>query len=207
MSEILELSILNIDTSVRFLKNLSEVMISVSLTISWFLLILMSISFELRYHKALSMFSIVFCLISGPNLMIWNGLGCYYGAWEIRMLYDYLPESISQFLEWGIRGTVWIGLFSLAGVLSLVSGVLIHSWLKSLNIRNRVKRWRNTIILSKEMSQCDICSICLHNYSVYFIQVGEFIQTFPKCHHSFHKECASLWLKDHSTCPICRQEY
>ncbi|KAJ4765809.1 RING/U-box superfamily protein [Rhynchospora pubera] len=45
------------------------------------------------------------------------------------------------------------------------------------------------------------CSICLCG-----VQDGEVVKLLPRCKHSFHRTCVDLWLKDHSTCPICRLE-
>lgn len=42
------------------------------------------------------------------------------------------------------------------------------------------------------------CSICIDG-----MKGGEVIMSLP-CKHSFHEECAVLWLKEHNTCPVCR---
>ncbi|KAJ4790821.1 RING-H2 finger protein ATL2G [Rhynchospora pubera] len=45
------------------------------------------------------------------------------------------------------------------------------------------------------------CSICLCG-----VQEGVVVKLLPRCKHSFHATCVDLWLKDHSTCPICQLE-
>ncbi|XP_062181253.1 E3 ubiquitin-protein ligase EL5-like [Phragmites australis] len=43
------------------------------------------------------------------------------------------------------------------------------------------------------------CVICLG-----MVQVGEMVRRLPACKHLFHVECIDMWLRSHSTCPICR---
>lgn len=46
----------------------------------------------------------------------------------------------------------------------------------------------------------DFCVICQLD-----INEGETIATLPNCSHKFHKDCVRQWLKDHRSCPACRQ--
>ena len=41
--------------------------------------------------------------------------------------------------------------------------------------------------------------MCLADY-----EDGEVITTLPQCSHNFHQECITLWLSQHTTCPMCR---
>ncbi|KAL8800070.1 MAG: hypothetical protein Q9182_005436 [Xanthomendoza sp. 2 TL-2023] len=43
------------------------------------------------------------------------------------------------------------------------------------------------------------CSVCMDN-----VELGDEVTVLP-CHHWFHDECVSAWLKEHDTCPHCRQ--
>lgn len=43
------------------------------------------------------------------------------------------------------------------------------------------------------------CVICLG-----LVQVGEMVRQLPACMHLFHVDCVDMWLRSHSTCPICR---
>ena len=45
------------------------------------------------------------------------------------------------------------------------------------------------------------CVICLEEYQ------AESMVIFLKCKHSFHRDCGLPWLKEHETCPICRQYF
>ncbi|GAW14340.1 hypothetical protein ANO14919_037410 [Xylariales sp. No.14919] len=42
------------------------------------------------------------------------------------------------------------------------------------------------------------CTICIDE-----VKVGDEVVVLP-CKHWFHEECASLWLKQHNSCPVCR---
>ncbi|CAL5214559.1 unnamed protein product [Lathyrus oleraceus] len=44
------------------------------------------------------------------------------------------------------------------------------------------------------------CMICLSEFAK-----GEKVRILPKCNHGFHVRCIDKWLKEHSSCPKCRQ--
>ncbi|CAL5214556.1 unnamed protein product [Lathyrus oleraceus] len=44
------------------------------------------------------------------------------------------------------------------------------------------------------------CVICLSEF-----RNGEKVRVLPKCNHGFHVCCIDKWLKEHSSCPKCRQ--
>ncbi|KAI1352925.1 hypothetical protein F5Y01DRAFT_71114 [Xylaria sp. FL0043] len=55
--------------------------------------------------------------------------------------------------------------------------------------------------LDEEMLGPDLkgeCTICIDE-----VKVGDEVVLLP-CKHWFHEECASLWLKQHNSCPVCR---
>lgn len=56
--------------------------------------------------------------------------------------------------------------------------------------------------VTKEMLGSDgkaECSVCMDN-----VELGDEV-TFLPCGHWFHGECVGAWLKEHDTCPHCRQ--
>lgn len=44
------------------------------------------------------------------------------------------------------------------------------------------------------------CSICMDE-----VNLGEEVTELPQCKHWFHRDCVVAWLKEHNTCPHCRQ--
>ncbi|XP_058731014.1 RING-H2 finger protein ATL78-like [Vicia villosa] len=44
------------------------------------------------------------------------------------------------------------------------------------------------------------CVICIYDFTK-----GEKVRVLPKCNHGFHVRCIDKWLKEHSSCPKCRQ--
>lgn len=45
----------------------------------------------------------------------------------------------------------------------------------------------------------DRCTVCLSEY-----QEKDVLRILPYCRHAFHVTCIDIWLKQHSTCPVCR---
>ncbi|XP_062221209.1 E3 ubiquitin-protein ligase EL5-like [Phragmites australis] len=43
------------------------------------------------------------------------------------------------------------------------------------------------------------CAVCLS-----LVQEGEVVRRLPACMHLFHVGCIDMWLRSHSTCPLCR---
>jgi len=43
------------------------------------------------------------------------------------------------------------------------------------------------------------CSVCMDD-----VYIGDEVVSLP-CNHWFHEACASAWLSEHNTCPICRK--
>ncbi|KAL3518039.1 hypothetical protein ACH5RR_020628 [Cinchona calisaya] len=43
------------------------------------------------------------------------------------------------------------------------------------------------------------CSICLGLY-----EDEEMVKVMPDCLHTFHSDCVDKWLRNRSTCPLCR---
>uniref|UniRef100_A0ACD5Z039 Uncharacterized protein n=1 Tax=Avena sativa TaxID=4498 RepID=A0ACD5Z039_AVESA len=43
------------------------------------------------------------------------------------------------------------------------------------------------------------CAVCITE-----LAAGETARVLPRCGHAFHVDCVDMWLKSHSTCPLCR---
>ena len=43
------------------------------------------------------------------------------------------------------------------------------------------------------------CAVCITE-----LAAGEAARLLPRCGHAFHVECVDMWLRSHSTCPLCR---
>jgi hypothetical protein len=49
-------------------------------------------------------------------------------------------------------------------------------------------------------SQPFCCPICLGDY-----KDSDMLRLLPDCGHVFHLKCVDCWLRQHSTCPLCRK--
>ncbi|XP_042511901.1 RING-H2 finger protein ATL8-like isoform X2 [Macadamia integrifolia] len=58
------------------------------------------------------------------------------------------------------------------------------------------KKFSDNFFASGEDSQC---TVCLAEY-----QEKDVIRVLPYCGHYFHVTCIDVWLRQHSTCPVCR---
>jgi hypothetical protein len=58
-----------------------------------------------------------------------------------------------------------------------------------------------SVALSPGTLSREKCIICLSEY-----ENGDELIELPHCHHQFHKECVTEWLRINKICPICRVE-
>ncbi|KAL2964605.1 hypothetical protein AAZX31_16G013500 [Glycine max] len=54
-------------------------------------------------------------------------------------------------------------------------------------------------VKDSEEKESDYCSVCLSQ-----ICKGEKAKSLPVCNHRYHVDCIGAWLKNHTTCPLCR---
>ncbi|XP_027337350.1 E3 ubiquitin-protein ligase RNF181-like [Abrus precatorius] len=56
-------------------------------------------------------------------------------------------------------------------------------------------------VKDNEEGESDYCSVCLCQ-----IYKGEKVRSLPVCKHRYHADCIGAWLKNHPTCPLCRNK-
>ncbi|KAM0907704.1 hypothetical protein ACQ4PT_015930 [Festuca glaucescens] len=54
-------------------------------------------------------------------------------------------------------------------------------------------------VMPRRASRSTCCTVCLEEY-----QAKDVVRMLPYCGHAFHVACIDAWLKQQSTCPICR---
>ncbi|RHN39583.1 putative transcription factor C2H2 family [Medicago truncatula] len=52
-----------------------------------------------------------------------------------------------------------------------------------------------------DQGESDCCSVCLNQMCK-----GEKVKVLPLCNHRYHADCIGVWLKNNTTCPLCRSK-
>lgn len=82
--------------------------------------------------------------------------------------------------------------------------VVAHSFLKHLMQRlHKLFKLYSHASVGKgiEETEADICAVCLSQ-----VCEGEKVRSLPVCSHRYHAACIDAWLKNHTTCPLCRNK-
>ncbi|PNX58382.1 RING-H2 finger protein ATL78-like [Trifolium pratense] len=75
--------------------------------------------------------------------------------------------------------------------------------LANKGIKKKALKTFPTVSYSTELKLPNLdteCVICISEFTK-----GEKVRILPKCNHGFHVCCIDKWLKEHSSCPKCRQ--
>ncbi|KAK7349350.1 hypothetical protein VNO77_06655 [Canavalia gladiata] len=57
------------------------------------------------------------------------------------------------------------------------------------------------VVKENEEDESDYCAVCLSQ-----IYKREKVRSLPVCNHRYHADCIGTWLKNHTTCPLCRSK-
>ncbi|XP_022631782.1 probable E3 ubiquitin-protein ligase ATL45 [Vigna radiata var. radiata] len=60
---------------------------------------------------------------------------------------------------------------------------------------------QHSAVNENEDQESDYCSVCLSQ-----ICKGEKVRSLPVCNHRYHADCIGAWLKNNTTCPLCRNK-
>nr|XP_012574128.1 putative RING-H2 finger protein ATL53 [Cicer arietinum] len=63
------------------------------------------------------------------------------------------------------------------------------------------KQYYGYAVKDIDQSENDCCSVCLSQMCK-----GEKVMLLPLCNHRYHADCIGIWLKNHTTCPLCRSK-
>lgn len=94
--------------------------------------------------------------------------------------------------------------FSIISVSLLILGLIVHG--RRAHIEARRTSFIEENIKTHTFDPANAaenknCPICLNDY-----EAGQEIAE-TNCHHIFHDQCLRDWLKDQSTCPMCREQF
>lgn len=71
---------------------------------------------------------------------------------------------------------------------------------KSTNLTPNANDQVHEVLNTSKSEESDImCSICYLNF-----KKTDQVIYLPECTHVFHSPCIQQWLKEHTTCPLCR---
>lgn len=65
-----------------------------------------------------------------------------------------------------------------------------------LDDKSMAKLPRREVAKGEEALDCAVC--------ITELAPGETARVLPRCGHAFHVDCVDMWLRSHSTCPLCR---
>lgn len=73
-------------------------------------------------------------------------------------------------------------------------------------IKTLDKLYKNYFYVGGSMKEIDqsesyCCSVCLSQMCR-----GEKVRVLPLCDHRYHADCIGAWLKNNTTCPLCRSK-
>jgi Ring finger domain len=171
---------------------------SLTLTVAWFSLPILVTLLICRADKLAKFVGVMLLFCCGPNLFIWNIIGCSIGAFEFKDFCVAKDNCSLDPMVIAMKIFVWGVLFVISFICDWGLFSILISVCKSLRLKSKMKRWRQ--VKSKgEILIESTCSICLDN----FVK-GEKIRELD-CKHEFHPDCIDLWMQDHLTCPICRK--
>ena len=179
-------------------SNLWTLGMSITLTIAWFSLPILIILLACRIDKIAKIIGVLLLVCCGPNLFVWNVLGCIIGAFEFK---DFCVAKESCSLDpmvIAMKIFTWGLLFLISFACNWGLFTLIVAACKDMKLKEKMKRWRQVKNKGEILIE-STCSICLDN----FVK-GEKVRELD-CKHEFHSECIDLWMQDHLTCPICRK--
>lgn len=170
---------------------------SISLTIAWFTLPILIALLIYQRDRVAKVIGVLLLLCCGPNLLIWNIMGCIINAFEFK---DFCIQKSDCSLDPMVI-TMKIFTWGLLFIVSIVCNwgffTIILETCKNLRLKNRLKKWRQVQCKGQILIE-STCSICLDNFAE-----GEKVRIL-KCKHEFHCDCIELWIQGHGTCPICR---
>ncbi|BFG29557.1 hypothetical protein CerSpe_158290 [Prunus speciosa] len=140
------------------------------------------------------------------GLVTGAGIGCLAGAIAAIQLMDLGVDSQSlskvALLGGMVNGTVFMEWVSnLETTYREISGIYDIAGAKGLS-HECIQRLPQSAFRSSNMIEsCNdfCCSICLQE-----LKEGECARELPTCRHFFHMACIDQWLKQQSSCPMCR---
>ncbi|PQP91570.1 NEP1-interacting protein-like 1 isoform X2 [Prunus yedoensis var. nudiflora] len=152
------------------------------------------------------------------GLVTGAGIGCLAGAIAAIQLMDLGVDgqSLSKvaFLGGMVNGTVFMEWVSSAVLKAYhwqvsnlettyreISGIYDIAGAKGLSHECIQRLPQNAFRSSNMIESCNdfCCSICLQE-----LKEGECARELPTCRHFFHMACIDQWLKQQSSCPMCR---
>ncbi len=93
-------------------------------------------------------------------------------------------------------------------LLILILGLMVYQFYKLVGQEDNIQiqpepispqYGTETCFTNKSNVKPEICSICIEPY-----QNNDTIFTL-QCHHTYHKDCISIWYEKKTTCPYCVQ--
>jgi hypothetical protein len=149
----------------EYLREIWEVAMCLTVTLAWFTLPVMISCLACRCHSATTVFGVFLLILGGPNMMVWNVIGCIVGALKFSEFCFTKSDCDMDFMVLTMKVGTWALLYLISAVCLYGLYSMVKNFFSDLRLHNRMKRWRNTKKLGDVLLDT-ACSICLDNMRV-----------------------------------------
>ena len=108
-------------------------------------------------------------------------------------------DELGHWITWGL--VIFLALVAVAVLINVVCQVT-YAFRRSLRGGTKTPAPYQELPGGADDKDRETCVICVAPY-----EPGEACGVLPGCGHVFHKFCAAKWLRQNSTCPLCRAAF
>lgn len=178
--------------------NLWGLAVFLTFSAGWYLFLITKLILAYEKEFLLKYVLIIFLVLFGPNLFIWNCIGFAINGFKFKNFISlkgglrlHPAALLSKILVWGI-------LYSISILCCCKIYTLLSEYFRKIRI---VKRFKQSKKIKLGALIDESCPVCLGNFC------EEEVICELKCGHRFHSACVQVWIEEKGTCPMCRRDF